>query len=162
MKKVLQELVAQLELEQIAPAVFRGKSRDLGWGAIFGGQVLGQALTAAGRTVATDRGVHSFHAYFLRQGDATRPVDYDVETMRDGASFSTRRVRAVQLDRPIFFMSASFQKAQECFDHQDPMPEVAGPDGLESERDLARSREGLIPDGLKTTLLSARPIDCRS
>jgi acyl-CoA thioesterase-2 len=159
--KVLQGLVDLLELEQIADMVYRGQSRDLGWGAIFGGQVLGQALSAAGQTVGKDRAVHSFHAYFLRQGDATRPVDYDVEPMRDGASFSTRRVRAVQFDRPIFFMSASFQKEQLSFDHQDPMPEVAGPEGLESELELAQGKENLIPEGLRSALLSERPIEVR-
>lgn len=162
MTNALQELLDQLALEQIGEMVYRGQSRDLGWGAIFGGQVLGQAVSAAGKTVSKDRAVHSFHAYFLRQGDASRPVDYDVEPMRDGASFSTRRVRAVQFDRPIFFMSASFQKEQVSFDHQDPMPEVAGPEDFLSEIDLARRKEHLIPEGLRATLMCERPIEIRA
>jgi acyl-CoA thioesterase-2 len=156
------DLVRLLELEQLDEMVFRGESRDLGWGAIFGGQVLGQALSALGRSVEPDRALHSFHAYFLRQGDASRPVDYDVERMRDGRSFSTRRVRAVQTGRPIAFLSASLHRRdQRGLEHQDAMPEVAGPEGIESERDLARRKSDLIPETLRADFPGNRPIEIR-
>ena len=96
MSKVLTQLIDLLTLERIEENLFRGQSQDLGWGAVFGGQVLGQALSAAKQTVPTDRGVHSFHAYFLRRGDATKPIVYDVDCIRDGRSFTTRRVVAIQ------------------------------------------------------------------
>jgi acyl-CoA thioesterase-2 len=157
----LSDLLRLLELEQLDETVFRGQSQDLGWGAIFGGQVLGQAVSALRRSVDGDRRVHSLHAYFLRQGDASRPVEYDVERMRDGRSFSTRRVRAVQLGRPIFFMSASLHEEQRGLDHQDPMPEVAGPEGIESELELARRKQDLMPQALRATFTSERAIEIR-
>src|SRR5947209_12369545 len=102
MSVVLDELVKLLSLEQIEENLFRGPSRDLGWGTVFGGQVLGQALAAATQTVPAERAVHSLNAYFLRPGNVTRPIVYDVERIRDGGSFSTRRVVAIQSGEPIF------------------------------------------------------------
>src|SRR5436189_2171970 len=96
MPKVLDELVTQLALERIEENLFRGQSQDLGWGTVFGGQVLGQALSAAVQTVPADRQVHSLHAYFLRRGDVRRPIIYDVDRIRDGSTFTTRRVVAIQ------------------------------------------------------------------
>jgi acyl-CoA thioesterase-2 len=159
--KVLEELLALLELERIEEAIFRGPSRDLGFGAVFGGQVIGQALSAARRTVPVDRIVHSFHCYFLRPGDVARPIVYDVERIRDGSSFTTRRVKAVQHGRAIFFMSASFHREETGFDHADPMPDVPGPEGLESALDFARRHVALIPEPLRATFTHETPIEVR-
>lgn len=135
MSKVLSELVDQLALERIEENLFRGQSQDLGWGAVFGGQVLGQALSAAVQTVPAERYVHSLHAYFLRSGDVSKPIVYDVDRIRDGKSFTTRRVVAIQSGRPIFNLAASFQVKEPGFSHQEPMPEAPPPEDLESDDD---------------------------
>src|SRR5215813_5080892 len=109
MSAVLDELVQLLALERIEENLFRGQSQDLGWAPVFGGQVLGQALSAAVQTVPPERHVHSLHAYFLRPGDVSRPIVYDVDRIRDGTSFTTRRVVAIQGGRAILNMSTSFQ-----------------------------------------------------
>ena len=109
MSKVLGELVKLLALERIEENLFRGQSQDLGWGTVFGGQVLGQALSAAVQTVPEERHVHSLHAYFMRPGDVSRPIVYDVDRARDGGSFTTRRVVAIQAGQPILNLAASFQ-----------------------------------------------------
>src|SRR3954464_2595552 len=119
MSKVLDELVKLLALERIEENLFRGQSQDLGWGGVFGGQVLGQALSAAVQTVPPERHVHSLHAYFLRAGDARRPIVYDVDRIRDGSSFTTRRVVARQSGKPIFNLAASFQVDEPGLEHQD-------------------------------------------
>jgi acyl-CoA thioesterase II len=137
MSAVLDELVKLLSLEQIEENLFRGQSQDLGWGTVFGGQVLGQALSAAAQTVPPDRHVHSLHAYFLRPGDVSKPIVYDVDRIRDGSSFTTRRIVAIQSGRPIFNMSASFQKAEPGLEHHEPMPEVPAPETLKTEQQLA-------------------------
>src|SRR5690606_6661648 len=113
MRDVLRELVDLLVLERLEQNLFRGQSQDLGWGNVFGGQVLGQALSAAEQTVPEGRSVHSLHGYFLRTGDASKPIVYDVDCIRDGKSFTTRRVKAIQGGCAIFSMSASFQRAEE-------------------------------------------------
>jgi acyl-CoA thioesterase II len=133
MSKILSELIDQLALERIEENLFRGQSQDLGWGAVFGGQVLGQALSAAVQTVPDDRFVHSLHAYFLRSGDVAKPIVYDVDRIRDGKSFTTRRVVAIQAGRPIFNLAASFQTLEPGFTHQDAMPETPPPEALESD-----------------------------
>ncbi len=161
MQNVLAELVDQLALERIDRDLFRGRSQDLGWGAIFGGQVLGQALSAAAQTVDEDRPVHSLHAYFLRAGDVRRPIVYQVDRIRDGQSFCTRRVIAVQDGTPIFSLAASFQVEETGFDHQDPMPQVAGPDGLLSERELALKLGDHVPERLRPMATAIRPIEQR-
>src|SRR5437667_9274256 len=107
---VLGDLVRLLALEKLEENLFRGQSQDLGWGTVFGGQVLGQALSAAVQTVPPERHAHSLHAYFLRPGDVSKPIVYDVDRIRDGGSFTTRRVVAIQSGRPIFNLAASFQK----------------------------------------------------
>src|SRR3954468_17351689 len=127
MPKVLDELVTQLALEKIEENLFRGQSQDLGWGTVFGGQVLGQALSAAVQTVPPERPFHSLPAYFLRPGDVHKPIVYDVDRIRDGSSFTTRRVVAIQGGKAIFNMSASFQKHEPGFEHQDAMPDVPPP-----------------------------------
>lgn len=161
MRPILQELVDLLALDRLEVTSFRGRSQDLGWGTVFGGQVLGQALSAAAQTVPEDRGVHSLHGYFLRPGDVTRPIDYDVDTIRDGRSFTTRRVLARQGGHAIFTLEASFQVVESGFEHQDPMPEVPGPDGLPSEVELAKQIAHRIPSPLRERATSERPIESR-
>jgi acyl-CoA thioesterase-2 len=162
MRDVLDELLHQLRLEQIEERIFRGQSQDLGWGAVFGGQVLGQAISAAAQTVPPDRHVHSMHAYFLRQGDARAPIVYEVEVARDGTSFTTRRVVAVQHGRPIFILSASFQGDEPGFDHAAAAPlDVVGPDDLLSEQQLAQQVADRIPEPLRPMALADRPIEIR-
>jgi acyl-CoA thioesterase-2 len=156
---VLEELLKLLKLEMIEENIFRGQSQDLGFGNVFGGQVLGQALSAASQTVPADRRAHSLHAYFLRPGDATRPIVYTVDCIRDGRSFTTRRVVAVQKGRAIFSMSASFQIDEPGFDHQDEMPDVPGPEGLEREIDRARRLAQKIPAGIREKILCKKPIE---
>ena len=127
MQPLLADLLKLLELERIEENYFRGESRDIGSRRVFGGQVLGQALTAANYTV-TDREVHSLHAYFLRPGDVKAPILYEVDRARDGKSFSNRRVVAVQHGRPIFNMTASFQEPEEGLEHQAEIPDVPAPE----------------------------------
>ena len=129
MTKALDALVELLDLEAIEVDVFRGLSPDHEHQRVFGGQVAGQALVAAGRTVARGQ-VHSLHAYFLRPGDPAAPILYQVDRIRDGRSFTTRRVVAIQHGRAIFNLSASFHVEEQGPDHQVPMPDVAGPDSL--------------------------------
>jgi acyl-CoA thioesterase-2 len=139
-RPILRELLELLALEVIEENLFRGQSQDLGWGAVYGGQVLGQALSAAARTVPTDRVVHSLHGYFLRQGDARRPILYQVDRIRDGKSFTTRRVVAVQGGQAIFSLSASFQIEEPGFDHQLPAPiEVPPPESLRTDQGPPRT-----------------------
>src|SRR6185503_14164257 len=135
MAAVLDALLELLALEQIEENLFRGASQDLGWGTVFGGQVLGQALSAATRTVPADRRVHSLHAYFLRPGDPRIPIVYDVDRIRDGHSFTTRRVVAIQHGRAIFNLSASFHIDEPGPEHQYPMPEAPDPDSLPTTRE---------------------------
>ena len=131
MSEALDELVGDvLDLEDIERDIFRGRSPRESLLRVFGGQVAGQAMVAAGRTVDADRDVHSLHGYFLRPGDPFAPIVYEVDRARDGRSFTTRRVTAVQHGETIFTMSASFQRPEEGVEHQAPMPETPGPDGL--------------------------------
>ena len=122
------ELVALLDLETIDVNLFRGIQPDTLLQRVFGGQVAGQSLVAGARTVEPPLAVHSLHSYFLRPGDVSVPIVYDVERMRDGRSFSTRRIVARQHGRPIYFMTASFQVPEDGFDHQDVMPKVPAPE----------------------------------
>lgn len=161
MRDVLAELLSLLRLERIEENLFRGQSQDLGWGRVFGGQVVGQALSAAAQTVPPERGVHSLHGYFLRQGDASRPIAYLVDPIRDGGSFTTRRVVAIQAGQAIFSLQASFQGQEPGLSHQAAMPEVPGPDGLLSEVEIARKHADLIPAPLKDQALADRPIEIR-
>ena len=128
-------LIDLLDLEPIEVNIFRGVNPDEERQRIFGGQVAGQALVAAARTVDDDRAVHSLHAYFLRPGDPNVPVLYEVDRIRDGRSFTTRRVAAIQHGRAIFHMSASFHIAEPGFDHLDEMPDVPEPDGLPTRQE---------------------------
>src|SRR5438874_3524307 len=128
--KALDDLLDILDLEPIEVNIFRGRSPDESRQRVFGGQVAGQALVAAGRTVDADRPVHSLHAYFLRPGDPTVPIIYDVDRIRDGASFTTRRVVAIQHGKAIFNFQASFHVPETGLDHQLEMPESPPPDSL--------------------------------
>jgi acyl-CoA thioesterase-2 len=161
MSHVLDDLVSLLSLEPIEENLFRGRSQDLGFRQLFGGQVLGQSLSAASKTVEDERHVHSLHGYFLRPGDAQLPVVYQVDRVRDGGSFSTRRVTAIQKGHPIFTCSASFQYDEKGFEHQSQMPQVVGPENLPSELELARQREHLIPAHMRDKLLCPKPIEFR-
>lgn len=161
MADVVQELIELLSLERIEENLFRGQSQDLGWGRVFGGQVVGQALSAADQTVPSDRRVHSVHAYFLRTGDSSKPIVYQVDPIRDGRSFTTRRVVAIQNGKPILNLSASFQIDEDGLDHQDDAPDAVGPDELLSERDMALRVLDRIPPKLRAMATNERPIEAR-
>ncbi|MEL6543626.1 MAG: acyl-CoA thioesterase II [Myxococcota bacterium] len=161
MSERLEELLELLRLEQIEENLFRGASQDLGWGRVFGGQVAGQALSAAVQTVPDDRICHSLHSYFLRPGDTKKHIVYEVDRIRDGGSFTTRRVVAIQNGKAIFNLAASFQKVEEGLEHQSFMPEVPTPDGLKSEQELAHAIADRIPEPLKPIALRERPIELR-
>lgn len=162
MNKTLDKLSRLLTLEKTGDNFFLGQSQDLGFPALFGGQVMGQALAAAQETVSAVRQVHSLHAYFLRAGDASKPVTYDVENIRDGKSISTRRVQALQNEHVIFHMTASFQPAEEGFDHQDKMPDVAGPENIPSTQDFIIAHQQYIPEKLRNIFIAEKPIESRS
>jgi acyl-CoA thioesterase-2 len=151
------DLCALLDLEPIEVNIFRGVSPKEDRQRVFGGQVAGQALVAAGRTVEEDRRVHSLQAYFLRPGDPNVPILYDVDRIRDGRSFTTRRVVAIQHGRPIFNLSASFHVDETGPDHQFPMPEVPDPDSLPTFKE----RLAPLKDKLGDWYERDRPIDTR-
>ena len=161
MSQALSNLLALLNLEKIEEGIFRGQSEDLGLRQVFGGQVVGQALYAAKQTVPVDRGIHSFHSYFLRPGDSSKPIIYDVEILRDGNSFSARRVKAVQNGKPIFYMTASFQAPETGFEHQKTMPAAPAPENLKSETEIAMAFEKLLPQTLKEKFLCEKPLEIR-
>lgn len=158
----LQELLGLLDLEPIEVNLFRGRNRYLGSRRVFGGQVLAQALVAAGRTIEEERAAHSLHAYFLLPGDVEVPIVYQVERLRDGGSFSTRRVTAVQRGQPIFFAAVSFQRVETGLEHQSDAPTgVPGPDGLPSETDRARAAGPLLPEAVRAVYTRDQPIEFR-
>lgn len=161
MTHMLDNLVRLLALEKIEENLFRGVSEDLGFRQLFGGQVLGQALSAASQTVAPERNVHSVHGYFLRPGDASLPIVYQVESPRDGGSFTTRTVSAIQKGRAIFTLMASFHGEEPGVSHQSMMPDVPGPEGLRSEREVALENQHLLPEAVRDSVLSAKPIEIR-
>ncbi|ENF3567283.1 acyl-CoA thioesterase II [Salmonella enterica] len=161
MSQTLNNLLTLLNLEKIEEGLFRGQSEDLGLRQVFGGQVVGQALYAAKETVPEERLAHSFHSYFLRPGDSQKPIIYDVEVLRDGNSFSARRVAAIQNGKPIFYMTASFQAPEPGFEHQKTMPTTAGPEGLPSETEIAQSLAHLLPPVQKEKFLCDRPLEIR-
>src|SRR5689334_10830852 len=161
MPNVLDELVEMLALERIEENLFRGQSQDLGWGTVFGGQVLGQALSAAVQTVPPERHAHSLHAYFLRPGDVSRPIVYDVDRIRDGGSFTTRRVVAIQSGKAIFNLAASFQIEEPGLEHQDAMPEAPPPESCPTEQERALPYADRLPKGLRERALAERPFELR-
>ncbi|MEM6514395.1 MAG: acyl-CoA thioesterase II, partial [Pseudomonadota bacterium] len=160
MHPILEDLIGLLKLERIERDIFRGNSRDIGSAQVFGGQVLGQALSAAQHTV-DDRVAHSLHAYFLRRGDVKAPIVYEVDRARDGGSFSMRRVVAIQHGRPILNLSASFQSPEEGLEHQAQMPDVPGPDGLQDSVEVANAILDRIPMKMRRFLTAERPFEFR-
>ena len=156
------DLVDLFDLEPLERNIYRGQNRDIGTGRIFGGQVLAQSLVAARRTVDTeDRAAHSLHGYFILAGDLEIPVVYFVDRLRDGRSFTTRRVTAIQHGRAIFTLSTSFHREEDGLAHETGMPDVPPPEELRSEVDLLRERADLIPDHLRAILTQARPLQFR-
>jgi acyl-CoA thioesterase II len=157
----LQDLLDLLDLEEIELNIFRGRSRDIGSGRVFGGQVLAQALVAAARTIEDERTCHSLHGYFILPGDVKAPIVYFVDRLRDGKSFTTRRITAIQHGQAIFNMAASFQVMEEGPEHQTPMPDVPPPEELPRELDLIRSIADRIPERLREIYTQDRPLDVR-
>ena len=170
MPDVLGELIRVLSLERVEENIFRGQSQNLGWGRVFGGQVVGQSLSAAEQTVPEGRSVHSLHGYFLRPGDANKPIVFIVDPIRDGRSFTTRRVVAIQGGETIFNLSASFQIEEPGHEHRAAeMPDVPDPESLRSERELGRRYLEKLPENVRTAIPEAihrrivaeRPIEVR-
>jgi len=156
----IEELLQLMELEALEVNLFRGESRDIGTPRVFGGQVLAQSIIAAGRTV--DEGIiHSLHAYFLRAGDAGAPIVYNVERNRDGRSFKSRRVVAIQHGRPIFTLAASFQLEQEGVEHQFDMPDVPMPEALPSESNIPEDKLQQVPPLMRRWFTRTGPFDFR-
>jgi len=160
MDQRIADLLSLLELEQLEVNLFRGESRDIGSPQVFGGQVLGQALTAASATVS-ERCVHSLHAYFLRRGDFNAPIIYQVDRSLDGHSFSNRRVQAIQHGEPIFNMAASFQVVEEGLDHQISMPVVPPPEQLPDSSHPPPELLARLPERLRRFLEQPRPFEFR-
>lgn len=155
----IKQLVDLLDLEKIEENIFRGQSTSIGSQRVFGGQVLAQALNAAIRTAPEDRFVHSLHAYFILPGDINQPIIFEVDRIRDGGSFTTRRVKVIQKGQAIFLMAASFQLVQEGFDHHINMPNVKGPEHLVSWDDIAEKYSENLPDNIRKFLNIERPIE---
>jgi len=159
--KEVKELLDLLELEQIEENLFRGLSHSMGSKRVFGGQVLAQSLNAAMHTVPEDRFVHSLHAYFILPGDIEMPIIFEVDRIRDGGSFTTRRVKAIQKGQAIFLMSSSFQLSQEGFDHHINMPNVSPPEMLVSWEELREKYGEMLPENIRKFLNIERPIEFR-
>ncbi|MBA4796735.1 acyl-CoA thioesterase II [Rhizobium rosettiformans] len=159
--KPMQDLIERLDLEKLEENLFRGSSPQNGWQRVFGGLVIAQALMAAQRCVDPDRIVHSLHAYFMRPGDPSIPIVYQVERIRDGSSFTTRRVVAVQHGKAIFSMSASFQVEEPGFDHHISIPNVPAPETLMGEAEFRAAFLAQAPDTVKKYWGRERPIEIR-
>lgn len=160
-RTAVEELLNILDLEILERNLFRGRSPKTGWQRVFGGQVIGQALVAAQRTVPSDRRVHSLHGYFLRPGDPSVPIIYEVDRIRDGGSFTTRRVIGIQHGHAIFSSSVSFHIEEEGFDYQMPAPDQKQPGDLMSERELREKFVDSLPDNVKAYWSRQRPIEMR-
>lgn len=161
MRTVLSQLVDLLTLEQLDTDRFRGNCQDLGWGQIFGGQVIAQALSAACRTTPTERLPHSLHAYFLRLGDVRKPIEFRVDRVRDGRSFTTRRVSAWQGDRNLVVLAASFHRAQPGLEHQVDHAGSPSPEGLLNRRDLSLRMPDRLPAALRAMAGAERAVEIR-
>lgn len=159
--KPMQDLIERLDLEKLEENLFRGSSPQNGWQRVFGGLVIAQALMAAQRCVDPDRIVHSLHAYFMRPGDPSIPIIYQVERIRDGSSFTTRRVVAIQHGKAIFSMSASFQVEEPGFDHQVAIPNVPAPESLMGEAEFRAAFLAQAPETVKKYWGRERPIEIR-
>jgi acyl-CoA thioesterase-2 len=160
MSSAVHDLISILDLEQLDINLFRGRSPQVGWQRVFGGQVIGQALVAAVRTVE-GRPAHSMHAYFLLPGDPKVPIIYDVDRMRDGGSFTTRRVTARQHGHPIFSMLASFHRPEDGLDHQATMPKVPPPEDLPSDAEMREKLLPTMPEAVRKYYERERPIELR-
>ena len=160
MSRALDQLLTILDIERLEENLFRGLSPQVGWQRVFGGQVIGQALVAANRTV-NGRLAHSLHAYFLRAGDPSVPIIYNVDRIRDGGSFTTRRVVAVQHGQAIFSMAASFHREETGLEHQIKMPEVPPPESLPSEAELKACLIDRVPPQVKAYWERERPLEIR-
>lgn len=161
MSAALDALLTLLDLEPLEVNIYRGQNRDLGTGRVYGGQVFAQALVAARRTVDGEREAHSAHGYFILPGDLKAPIVYFVDRLRDGTSFTTRRVTAIQHGRAIFNLSASFHVKEEGPEHQLAKPDAPDPETLRPELETIRDMAHRIPDALRTVLTQERPIDVR-
>lgn len=161
MKAVVRDLLDIIRLEQLERNLFRGQTRATGQKSIFGGLVAGQALMAASRTVEPDRPVHSLHAYFLRPGDFSVPIIYEVDRIRDGRSFTTRRVNAIQHGKAIFSLAASYQVEEKGVEHQWDMPDVPPPGALENDERQRHELAHAVPESFREAFLQERPVEFR-
>lgn len=160
MPSAIDDLLRILDLERIEHNIFRGHSPQVGWQRVFGGLVIAQALVAVARTVEA-RAPHSLHAYFLLPGDPAVPIVYEVDRIRDGGSFTTRRCNAIQHGRPIFSLSASFHISEQGLDHAFPLPDVPAPEDLPSEAELFAQFGGMFPEPMRRWFAQDRPIEIR-
>jgi acyl-CoA thioesterase-2 len=160
MAQAIADLLSILDLEKIEHNIYRGSSPQVGWQRVFGGLVIAQALVAAARTVE-DRTPHSLHAYFILPGDPSVPIVYEVDRIRDGTSFTTRRCTAIQHGRAIFALSASFQIAEQGLDHHVAMPQVPPPESLPSEAELHDQYAKVLPESMRRYFSRERPIELR-
>jgi acyl-CoA thioesterase-2 len=160
MSKAIQSLLEILDLEPLEVNLFRGSSPQVGWQRVFGGQVIGQALVAATRTVNA-RPVHSLHGYFMLPGDPKVPIVYEVDRLRDGRSFTTRGVRAIQHGHAIFSMLVSFHRDEPGFDHASPMPKVPAPEDLPSDEEIRKNILPGMPEAVRVYYERERPIELR-
>jgi len=156
----LADLLGLLQLEPLEENIFRGQSQFTPWRRVYGGQVLAQALVAAQETLPEGRTLHSMHAYFILPGEVHLPIVYQVERIRDGGSFTTRRVKAIQKGKDIFILSASFQREESGFEHQLPMPNVPSPENLRTDSELAEVFKDTLPN-LYQQYQTERPIEFR-
>jgi acyl-CoA thioesterase-2 len=163
MSSAIENLLATLDLEPLEVNLFRGRSPQVGWQRVFGGQVIGQALVAACRTVdnVAARPPHSLHAYFLLAGDPTVPIIYDVDRIRDGKSFTTRRVVAIQHGHAIFTMAVSFHRGEQGMTHQAAMPDVPAPELLPDENEIKERILPKMPEAVRRYYERERPIELR-
>lgn len=162
MTQAMQELLDILDLEQLEHNLYRGRSHNIGWQRVFGGQVIGQALVAAQRTVSKDRFVHSLHCYFMRPGDPAVPIVYEVDRLRDGLSFTTRRVTAIQHGHAIFSLECSFHIDEDGLEHQVPAPlGVPQPETLRSQFDLLQETGLPLPEAVRNFWARERPLEIR-
>ena len=162
MSDAMKELLSILDLETLEHNLFRGRRPQVGWQRVFGGQVIGQALVAAQRTVDPERHVHSLHSYFMRAGDPKVPIIYEVDRIRDGASFTTRRVVAIQHGHAIFSLEASFQIEEKGLEHQKPIPlDVLAPEKLMSDKDLKEQYLQNAPANVRKYWEQDRPIEMK-
>lgn len=162
MRGKLQSLIGHLSLERIEENLYRGPSQDLGWGRVYGGQVLAQAIQAAAATTPPEHRIHSMHVYFLLGGDVSVPVLYDVDRIRNGSSFTTRRVVAIQHGKAILNMAASFQKEEAGFEHQDEMPDVPPPEDVEDDQERNIAMAAKLPSFLRQRATIETPFDIRT